>query len=307
MNSAKDTAKQVRGGLPHSETPGSPIARISPGLFAACCVLHRLSVPRHPPDALLFARSQDAAHSATLRVSNPVGPPRRTTSRNPPRTGTSPSSPIQRSFTQKRVYPITRAPHRPPPARRSMKTLLRTTSRRRPRSHPRTHGLGQQSGAAGISRHPPRSHSPIRFTPSINTAPETAPASTVPENPVFSECLFQITEIRSQTSDPLSTDPLSTDPLSTDPLSTSVVRSLFSVVWSSGGERDRTDDLLLAKQALSQLSYTPQATDHRSEATDRRPQITAQRPQIRLLSDLRSVAADLWPPVASGDGGPGRI
>ena len=26
---------QVQGGLPHSETPGSPIARISPGLFAA--------------------------------------------------------------------------------------------------------------------------------------------------------------------------------------------------------------------------------------------------------------------------------
>ena len=27
-----------------------------------------------------------------------------------------------------------------------------------------------------------------------------------------------------------------------------------------GGERDRTDDLLLAKQALSQLSYTPSFT-----------------------------------------------
>jgi hypothetical protein len=26
---------------------------------------------------------------------------------------------------------------------------------------------------------------------------------------------------------------------------------------AGGGERDRTDDLLLAKQALSQLSYTP--------------------------------------------------
>ena len=26
---------------------------------------------------------------------------------------------------------------------------------------------------------------------------------------------------------------------------------------NGGGERDRTDDLLLAKQALSQLSYTP--------------------------------------------------
>src|ERR1700738_930136 len=40
------------GGLPHSDIPGSPIARIFPGLFAACHVLHRLSVPRHPPDAL---------------------------------------------------------------------------------------------------------------------------------------------------------------------------------------------------------------------------------------------------------------
>jgi hypothetical protein len=34
-----------------------------------------------------------------------------------------------------------------------------------------------------------------------------------------------------------------------------------STVWATspigGGERDRTDDLLLAKQALSQLSYTP--------------------------------------------------
>jgi len=44
------------GGLPHSEIPGSTIARISPGLFAACRVLHRLSVPRHPPDAL-YSRS----------------------------------------------------------------------------------------------------------------------------------------------------------------------------------------------------------------------------------------------------------
>jgi hypothetical protein len=45
---------RLRGGLPHSEIPGSTIARISPGLFAACHVLHRLSVPRHPPDALLM-------------------------------------------------------------------------------------------------------------------------------------------------------------------------------------------------------------------------------------------------------------
>ena len=39
-------------GLPHSEIPGSTSARLYPGLFAACHVLHRLSVPRHPPNAL---------------------------------------------------------------------------------------------------------------------------------------------------------------------------------------------------------------------------------------------------------------
>ena len=48
------TGYSLLSGLPHSEIPGSPIARISPGLFAACCVLLRLSVPRHPPDALLL-------------------------------------------------------------------------------------------------------------------------------------------------------------------------------------------------------------------------------------------------------------
>src|SRR4051812_48981495 len=50
-------ADTLSGGLPHSEIPGSTIARISPGLFAACHVLHRLSVPRHPPDALTLRLS----------------------------------------------------------------------------------------------------------------------------------------------------------------------------------------------------------------------------------------------------------
>ena len=42
----------MSGGLPHSEIHGSMPARGSPWLIATCCVLHRLSVPRHPPDAL---------------------------------------------------------------------------------------------------------------------------------------------------------------------------------------------------------------------------------------------------------------
>ena len=47
------TGSLSRGGLPHSDIRGSTIARISPRLFAACHVLHRLLAPRHPPDALL--------------------------------------------------------------------------------------------------------------------------------------------------------------------------------------------------------------------------------------------------------------
>ena len=39
-------------GLPHSDISGSMDICSSPKLFAACHVLHRLSVPRHPPCAL---------------------------------------------------------------------------------------------------------------------------------------------------------------------------------------------------------------------------------------------------------------
>ena len=40
--------------MPHSDIHGSQPARGSPWLFAACHVLHRLLVPRHPPNALLL-------------------------------------------------------------------------------------------------------------------------------------------------------------------------------------------------------------------------------------------------------------
>ena len=70
-----------RGGLPHSEIPGSTIARISPGLFAACHVLHRLSVPRHPPDALT---SRFLAPHPTANTTRPdMAPPCRRPSERP--------------------------------------------------------------------------------------------------------------------------------------------------------------------------------------------------------------------------------
>ena len=40
-------------GFPHSGTPGSQPTCGSPRLFAACRALLRLSVPRHPPCALV--------------------------------------------------------------------------------------------------------------------------------------------------------------------------------------------------------------------------------------------------------------
>ena len=51
--------------MPHSEIHGSKGARPSPRLFAACHVLHRLSVPRHPPNALrrLISAADKTAHA----------------------------------------------------------------------------------------------------------------------------------------------------------------------------------------------------------------------------------------------------
>ena len=43
----------LKWGFPHSDIPGSKPIGGSSGLNAAYHVLHRLSVPRHPPDALL--------------------------------------------------------------------------------------------------------------------------------------------------------------------------------------------------------------------------------------------------------------
>ena len=47
-----DVARFYRAGFPHSEIPGSMPTCGSPRLIAACHVLHRLLLPRHPPCAL---------------------------------------------------------------------------------------------------------------------------------------------------------------------------------------------------------------------------------------------------------------
>jgi hypothetical protein len=60
--------RAVRGfyprGFPHSEIPGSMPACGSPRLIAACHVLHRLLLPRHPPCALSSLTIKFTRHTA---------------------------------------------------------------------------------------------------------------------------------------------------------------------------------------------------------------------------------------------------
>ena len=146
MDSAQDT---LAGGLPHSEIPGSPIARISPGLFAACHVLHRLSVPRHPPDAL----------ASRLITASP-----------------SPAMPHHRRAQGQ-------TPCLPPQQRRaavSMKTLLsdkpwRKLRLRHPRA-PATLALCRKGPSSACARPcPPRSHHNSLFT--LQSTPPRSPAA----------------------------------------------------------------------------------------------------------------------------------
>ena len=144
MYSDSDT---LAGGFPHSEISGSKCVGNSPELIAAYHVLHRLSVPRHPPNALVvldltFCQRSDDHEDHHIRLVPCRGRP-----------------PLE---TASLPFPTT------PPRRRSAELDFQTSSDER----------------------------------------------------------CQRANSRSASSD-------------------------------GGGRRDRTDDLLLAKQALSQLSYAP--------------------------------------------------
>ena len=226
MNSDRDT---LAGGLPHSETPGSPIARISPGLFAACHVLHRLSVPRHPPDALLFALDHRIA------VTGDAAPP--------PRTGPSPM-PAPAQAGGGGLYEDTSLGH---PAQ----ALLAPSRQAKPRFAERA---GQTLLAPGLSA---SVTSQLSLHPSIN-APPRSPAA------VSLELLRNVAHALAFGTPRCSRLHLPTG--NTWPcrwcLSAQrrcACRAANRRFAGGGGERVRTDDLLLAKQALSQLSYTPRS------------------------------------------------
>ena len=67
-----------RDGFPHSEIPGSMPACGSPGLIAACHVLHRLLLPRHPPCALSSLTIKFTRRSQTQRAATDLAASSRT-------------------------------------------------------------------------------------------------------------------------------------------------------------------------------------------------------------------------------------
>ena len=94
------------GGLPHSEIHGSKPARGSPWLIATCCVLHRLSVPRHPPDAL---QTLDLIGAYSTSKSPPTNAPRAGESPQGPTTSPQPHPAKMHHMTQPTATPTLEA------------------------------------------------------------------------------------------------------------------------------------------------------------------------------------------------------
>jgi hypothetical protein len=61
----------IKGGFPHSEIHGSKLIRSSPWLIAAYHVLHRLCMPRHPPNALISLNCSHCQCSSVWKLAFP--------------------------------------------------------------------------------------------------------------------------------------------------------------------------------------------------------------------------------------------
>ena len=315
MYSDEDT---LAGGLPHSEIPGSTIARISPGLFAACHVLHRLSVPRHPPDAL------NSRLSTAPNGKNPTPGLHPEWSRHNNRfakAGPSPFAPqtavglgiccanagVRQSFSRKKTLSEDTA------SRRSAAGRARPLLAQKPlaRQGSRPPGIFRL-GHVTTRLHDEKQHT-IRTTPSPGAAlPPQRPAprpdhlglrpdGATPQQKSlrFSECPGLPGANRRagcrphHAGTPCRACPVAVchaDRCRADSSRRPLTQS--GDAGLSGGERVRTYDLLLAKQALSQLSYTPgQKTDIRVQIqTHTRPSRRAHRPNsgsdIRYLNSV---------------------
>ena len=229
-----------RGGLPHSDTWGSTPARGSPQIFAACHVLHRLLAPRHPPDALLLLiparthRRAPAQKNPAMHRNHP-----------PPKTPAADAPSHNRALTQHTLYALNAA------------TGL--ASKPRPLAQPQTPGQTPRPNPSRTPRHAPpnRSRSPAKPT-------ETSRASKTHQNLIHNPQRTHTLQAPSaKPRQPAVIQPLKPEPwlsMTPQPQQTSSAQTPKGQTpkgQAPGGGRDRTDDLLLAKQALSQLSYAP--------------------------------------------------
>jgi hypothetical protein len=197
------------GGFPHSEILGSKLVRSSPRLIAAYHVLHRLSAPRHPPNAL---KALDRSHDRCPPVPQDGGPIRplqskertirKTCLRLSPKTFACLTHPVVQRSDDQRSEIRDRKPSlvcRISPATECVTSSQCQTPARKPKR------------AAGEL--PQRLRSSHASAIGCRTAPRGSPG---------------------------------------------------------GARRDRTDDLMLAKHALSQLSYGPQRSEIRRSEVRRR-------------------------------------
>ena len=180
-----------RAGFSHSEIHGSKGARPSPRLIATCYVLHRLSVPRHPPNALIALDPKLLKRHAQRQVPAPFA-----------------------------LY-------------FGHSALFRIADRRHLGRHTRHHLRTKTTGARTSRKDPAygQPHFPIH---DVKDRDELAIA--VGQRPSI------VRQLAIPSYSPNSV------PLGSRPLSAPIV---------GGADRTRTGDPLLAKQVLSQLSYSP--------------------------------------------------
>ena len=240
--------------MPHSDIHGSTPARGSPWLFAACHVLHRLLVPRHPPNALL---ALEIASPGSTRGTPPCTETilsRRCSaisnqdrSRSPPASHQADEVPAKADlFTQHTTGSCCIASpaaastaHRPKTARspktarptRSTRSLHASERSRRAAGRRATHGNPVRLATAAR----PETHQNLIY-------PDKEPHSPKGISQEAAQTAWPSYVYKTNHADECSLLRDSRNPCLTTP---------------GGDDRIRTDDPLLAKQVLSQLSYVP--------------------------------------------------
>ena len=260
--------------MPHSDIHGSTPARGSPWLFAACHVLHRLLVPRHPPNALVTLD-----HSGTRRAYKTRRTPHHAQEPppddDPPKSRQPAPSALPRTrhsahthlsdgarghHTRRTVAPLSALHPSPGKGRRSLRGGATP-----PVGQKRDHTLhsaptctgGETTSSGMVRKDQPEA---ARTEAHQNLIHGGKDHGVRPADPRGTDQDDHPTHSRTTAHRPPSrASPHSLGPnLFPYPTMMLLVRhSAPAAPLAGGDDRDRTGDPLLAKQVLSQLSYAP--------------------------------------------------